>query len=120
MRVLLSASVALFTCSAFGLERSIDGGEIMTETYQCERGVTIPVTYVNLSEGGAIAVLSVDGRMVTLAIAVSGSGARYVSIDEQNGYRWHIKGDEALLLYLAADHMAEEEAVLSRCTAIDR
>lgn len=88
--------------------------------YVCERGVTIPATYITTSPDGAFAVLNVEGRQVTLAIARSGSGARYVSIDEEIGYRWHTKGDMAMLSYLAADDSAEEAILLRDCRMTDR
>jgi membrane-bound inhibitor of C-type lysozyme len=75
----------------------------------------VPVTYINTDAGTALAVMQVEGRQVTMRDWPGASGARYVSIDEQVGYRWHSKGDEAMLAHLAADHTAEEEVLLRDC-----
>lgn len=48
----------------------------------------------------------------------TGSGVRYIAYDEQESYRWHAKGDAGTLLFLAADHTAEEQAILSDCMRI--
>ncbi len=42
------------------------------------------------------------------------SGVKYIALDEQNSYRWHMSGDEGILGFLKADHTAREE-ILLRC-----
>ena len=85
-------------------------------TYQCERGITVPATYINTASGESFAVINVDGKQIAMKIDVAASGARYVSIDETQGYRWHTKGKTAILLHLEADHTAKETTVLRNCT----
>lgn len=95
-----------------------EGGEpaqVIQSTYVCERGATIPVTYINAKDGDSFAVAVIEGRQVAMAIAPSGSGARYVAVNEQESYRWHIKGDEGTLSFLEADHEAEERTLLAEC-----
>jgi membrane-bound inhibitor of C-type lysozyme len=87
--------------------------EIIQEVYVCERGAVIPVTYIHADDGYAVA--TIEGRQVAMARAVSGSGALYVSTNEQESYRWHSQGDEAVLSFLEADHTAEEEILLTDC-----
>ncbi len=83
--------------------------EVVTSTYRCERGVAIPVTYVNADEGTA-AVLNVEGRQITLIQAVAASGARYAWPSDGSGYVWWNKGDAATLSWFDAEK--SEEAVL--------
>ncbi|WP_439273146.1 MliC family protein [Pseudochrobactrum sp. HB0163] len=85
-------------------------------TYICERNVEVPVVYVNgLKNDESMAVISVEGKLVPMRIAPSGSGARYIALDEQDSYRWHSKGDEGILSFLEADDSAEEQVLLSKC-----
>lgn len=93
-----------------------DNDTIRQVIYHCERDVVLPVTYINTASGGAIAVLHVDGKQISMKIAVSASGARYISIDETQGYRWHTKSNYGILSHLEADHTAKETDVLSHCT----
>lgn len=92
---------------------------VFQAVYECARGVMIPATYVNTDAGTSLAVLQIEGRQVAMRDAPTGSGARYVSIDEQVGYRWYTKGDEAFLAYLAADDAAEEETLLRDCRMLN-
>ncbi len=89
---------------------------IQQTVYQCERGVTVPAAYINTASGESFAVINVEGKQIPMKIDVSASGARYVSIDETHGYRWHTKGKTAMLLHLEADHTAKETTVLNNCT----
>lgn len=85
--------------------------------YYCERGVMIPVTYINTQSGAAFAVIHVEGKQVPMRIAISASGARYIALDEQDSYRWHEKGGEGVLSHMEADHTAQEQVLLSNCRA---
>lgn len=84
-------------------------------TYSCEGGAEVQAVYFNFADGQALAVLSHDGRLAPMRIMRSASGAKYTSLDEELGWRWHTKGGEAMLSYMAPDHTAEEEVVLSGC-----
>jgi membrane-bound inhibitor of C-type lysozyme len=91
--------------------------DIISRDYACERSVTLPVTFINPSEGPALAVMMYENRLIPMRSAPTGSGARYVSMDEQIGYRLYTKGDSALVAFLAADHTATEEMLLKDCRA---
>lgn len=93
--------------------------DIEQKVYVCERGATIPVTYINTNDGDSIAVAVIEGRHIPMTLAPSGSGARYVAIDEQQSYRWHSKGDEGILSFMEADHEAEEQTLLGECRATE-
>ena len=86
--------------------------EFTTQTYTCDRGVQVPVTYINATEG-SIVVLTVEGRQITLVNEPSASGARYGWTSDGSNYVWWSKGDEATLLWKTP----EGEAPLLTCTA---
>ena len=88
--------------------------ELLTYRYQCERGVEVPVTYVNSADGSAV-VLNVEGRQISLLQAMSGSGARYEWPSDGSGYVWWSKGDGAMLLW--HDAAGEETTLLKECRA---
>ena len=67
-------------------------------SYLCDRGVEVPVSYVNGADG-SVAVVHVEGRLVTLPIAPSASGARYAWPSDGSGYVWWTRGEEATLYW---------------------
>jgi membrane-bound inhibitor of C-type lysozyme len=91
--------------------------QIAEATYDCARGVTLSVSYINADGDPGIAVMSVDGKLITLRARPTGSGVRYIALDEQDSYRLYTKGDAAFVRWMAADHTAEEIAVLDDCRA---
>jgi membrane-bound inhibitor of C-type lysozyme len=80
--------------------------EVITVRYLCERGVEVPVTYVNGAE--AVAVLNVEGGQITLIQEISGSGARYGWPSGGSHYVWWSKGDTATLLWRDGETTIEE------------
>lgn len=90
--------------------------EFRTALYHCERDVRVQVTYINTDEGN-FAVLFVEGNLVPMRQFPSASGTRYIAIDEQNSYRWYSHRGEATLGWLAADHTASEDMLLTACKA---
>ena len=93
------------------------GAQVITASYVCSGGMDeLSVAYFNAPDGTSFAAVHIAGQVHAMVQDVSGSGARYVDIDEQSGYRIHTKGEGLLLLKLAADDAAEEE-LLAECTA---
>ena len=90
--------------------------DVIDVVYACERSVDVPVTYINGDGYESMAVINVEGRQVPMVQGTSASGAKYIGLDEQISYRWWTKGDEGMLLFLEADHTAEEEILLRYCT----
>lgn len=90
------------------------GFDLQGGTYLCDRGVEVPVSYVNAAEG-SVAVLHVEGRLVTLPIAPSASGARYAWPSDGSGYVWWTKGEEATLYWHDGATSGEEVTLLSGC-----
>ena len=89
---------------------------VINAEYVCERGVVVPVVYVDGTDP-AMAFVAADGKLIALRQVPAASGAFYAAFDEQDGYRWRTRGDEAFLAWLAADHTAEEQVLLQGCTA---
>ncbi len=89
--------------------------QLVTARYLCERGVEVPVAYVN-ADGASVAVLTVEGRQIALQQEVSASGARYGWPSDGSNYVWWSKGDSATLLW--KDGAAGTETpLLSDCKA---
>ena len=86
--------------------------EFTTQRYTCDRGVEVPVTYVNATEGSLV-VLTVEGRQITLVAEPAASGARYGWPSDGSNYVWWTKGEGGTLLWKTP----EGEAPLLTCTA---
>ncbi len=89
--------------------------QVQQVQYQCERGVALPVTYLNTASGDAYAVLQVDGQQIAMRNTVSASGARYMSIDPARSYSWHTKNDFGVLSWQPADEPDNSVVVLAEC-----
>ncbi|HMN93673.1 MAG TPA: MliC family protein [Hydrogenophaga sp.] len=86
--------------------------------YRCAGGAELELVYLNLRSGLSFAALHHQGRTHLMQNRPSASGARYVALDEEAGLRWHSKGDEGFLAFLAADHTAREQVLLADCSAV--
>ncbi len=67
-----------------------------TRAYACNDGSEMAAAYIATEAGGAYAVLLIDGRLHIAEVAVSASGARYITA-EDGGYSWHVKRGLGLL-----------------------
>ena len=74
------------------------GLEAQNLRYTCERGVEIPVVYVN-ADDASIAVLTVEGAQILLYSEPAASGARYGWPSDGSNYVWWSKGAEATLFW---------------------
>lgn len=108
---LLFSAMAISAHAAAG-----SGDQVQQVLYQCERDIQLPITYINTAGGGAYAVMQMDGQQIPMSIAVSASGARYVSIDEQRSYSWHTKNNEGVVSWKPADEMDKPMPLLIECT----
>lgn len=82
--------------------------------YVCSNGSHVLVAYINTAEGASYAAVVHDGRIIPMKAGPTGSGVRYVSIDDSHVI-WHVKGDEG---FLARDD-AGETLLADACTATD-
>lgn len=85
--------------------------------YGCAGGAVVNAAYINMADGLSLAVIGVerdgyDGLMV-LEIAISASGARYVSRSDPR-HVWWTRGETAFLL---EGEDGKEETVLEHCLA---
>jgi membrane-bound inhibitor of C-type lysozyme len=85
--------------------------------YRCDGGLDLAVSYLLAPDGASFATFAHEGRMAVLQSRPTGSGARYVDQDEQQGLRWYTKDDEAFLTIMPADHTARERVLFSGCRA---
>jgi len=92
--------------------------ESHSRRYRCAGGTELELAYLNLPNGLSFAALHHQGRTHLMQNRPTASGARYVALDEQAGLRWHSKGDQGFLAFLAADHTAREQVLLANCRAI--
>jgi membrane-bound inhibitor of C-type lysozyme len=85
--------------------------EFTSQTYTCDRGVSVPATYINGADQSLV-VINVDGRQITLISEPAASGARYGWPSDGSNYVWWTKGDEATLYWKTP----EGEALLLTCS----
>lgn len=83
--------------------------QVLTLRYLCDRGVTVPATYVNAADQ-SVAVIHVEGSQITLLNEVAASGARYGWPSDGASYVWWTKGPDASLYWKEA---GEETLILS-------
>lgn len=87
-------SAVLALCAAPALAET----GIQTSRYTCDRGVSVPATYVN-ADDMSLVVLQVDGGQITLFAEPAGSGVRYGWPSDGSSYVWWTKGAEASLFW---------------------
>jgi len=97
------APVAALVVAA-SIAPALQAQDLIQTTYVCERGVEVPVVYIN--DGTPVAVIYVERRMVVLPQVTSASGARYAE-ETNSGYVWWSKGDEASLAWFDAEARKE-------------
>lgn len=79
--------------------------------YDCDSGRHLAVQYLSLTDGPAFAALHYGGTIHLLQRRPTASGSRYIAVDEQFSLRWHIRGPQGVLAFLAADHTASEQTL---------
>lgn len=79
--------------------QATEPADLISVTYACARGVTVPVVYVNSAAEDHLAIAMIDGHLVAMRQVISASGARYRSESEDLPYQLWSKGDGAMLSY---------------------
>jgi membrane-bound inhibitor of C-type lysozyme len=118
MRITLLALACCISASALAAPIATEHYTSESVVYRCAGGTRLAVAYLNLKSGESLATLYLRGRQYVLRSAPSGSGMRYVSLDEQAGYRWYTNADEGTLAHLPADHTAKEHVLRKNCRVI--
>ena len=108
--MIIRAATALLLCAP-----NLALAEIAAQNtnYTCDRGVEIPVVYVN-DAATSLAVLVVEGRQIMLYSEPSASGVRYGWPSDGSNYVWWSKGSEATLLWRDSATNSET-ALISAC-----
>ena len=114
------AAACAAACAAAAPAFGQDVAPALSATYVCDGAAVLQVAYLNPAEGPSLAVVAWAGELIPMQAGPTGSGVRYIAFDEQASFRWHSKGTEGTLLFLAADHTAEEEVVLAGCQQVER
>ncbi len=105
----LVAAFALAPCAGHA------GFDVLPMRYICDRGAEVQAAYVNDTSGlGSAAIVFVEGRMVTLWVEESASGARYGWPSDGSHYVWWTKGEAATLLWHNGEN-GEETVLLAEC-----
>lgn len=90
--------------------------QLDTRQYTCDRGVTVPVAYIN-ADDTSLAVLNVEGRQIVLYSEETASGARYAWPSDGSGYVWVSKGNTAMLIWKDGASKTETP-LLATCTVL--
>jgi membrane-bound inhibitor of C-type lysozyme len=87
-------------------------------SYNCEGGRTASATYLGNETDTPVVRLEIDGKVMLMAQAVAGSGARYESSRGTTGdkkYVWHSKGRGSLFIESNADDTDGSTETILRC-----
>lgn len=109
MKLCLAPALAL-GLMPFGAQAEV---QAISVRFECERGVELPVTFVNSGED-SVAVMQIEGHQMTLWQEVSASGARYGWPSDGSAYVLWTKGTEATV-YWRDGATKTETAILSGC-----
>lgn len=87
----LAGPLAATTLAPAGAHDAAD--RILPVHYVCEGGLTMEVVFLNTAGGNSYAFVLADGEMTPMRVAVSASGARYLSLEKQPTRQfWEAKG----------------------------
>lgn len=92
--------------------------EAQWANYACTGGAVVQVAYFDPPGGPSLAAVAWAGKLVPMRVGPSASGVRYIAFDEQESYRWHVNGEEAMLVFLQADDHARDEIIQQGCRRI--
>ncbi|GAB1480238.1 hypothetical protein MASR2M74_28130 [Paracoccaceae bacterium] len=82
--------------------------------FTCDRGVELPVVFVNETGGDSVAILYVEGQQNLLFQEPSASGARYGWPSDGSAYVLWVKGQEATVYW--RDGEKGTETLIYTCT----
>lgn len=91
--------------------------DILSVTFTCENATEIPVSYFNASDGTGAAAMVIDGQLIAMRQAESGSGIRYLSVGAAGTYTLRSKGWDATISYQAAGETAPELVLFRDCVS---
>lgn len=91
--------------------------DILSVTFTCDGNTQVPVSYFNASDGAGAAAMLIDGQLVAMRQAPSGSGIRYESEGGEGTYVLRSKGWNASISYQGEGSTAPEQLVYGDCTS---
>lgn len=71
--------------------------DVMSGSYACGDGVTIPAVFITPASGESHAVVLIEGELVFMRVVVSASGARFRGDGGADAWELWTKGDSATL-----------------------
>ncbi|MDA7964863.1 MliC family protein [Ruegeria sp.] len=110
-------------CVVYGLGLSLVASaavaeiDVLSVTFTCENDTQIPVSYFNASDGSAAAAMVIDGALVALQQAPSGSGILYESVGAEGTYTLRSKGWDATITHQADGATAPERVLFRDCSS---
>lgn len=103
--------LAILTFAILALPFLARAEQMIPVTYHCERGVELPVIYLNSEDGKNMLVAVMDGQLLAMKQVLSASGARYRS--ENAAYELWNKGSDAFVSY---GPEGSSDIILQDCT----
>ncbi|AQT46219.1 MliC family protein [Bartonella choladocola] len=100
----------------YGFAANAQASSVRNQTYICERGVALQAIFIK-DKDDSYAVIFVDGKLVAMHEDVKGPERLFIAVDDQDNYRFHIKGNDASLTYKDSDQSKAEKVVLQSCQA---
>lgn len=99
MHRLAFAALTLAASPALAVTPAAPQDEVLTVRYTCEGDTPLDAVFINTAAGNSFAVIALEGRAIPMAVAMSASGARYLSESDVDGVQYELwtKGCEATL-----------------------
>ncbi len=88
-----------------------------TAAYTCDDGRTITASYLGNDTDTPVARLAIDGEVMLLAQAISGSGARYEGESSGTKITWLTKAEDGVLITASPDSADGSSEQTTRCLA---
>lgn len=91
--------------------------DILSVNFTCENGTQVPVSYFNATDGSGAAAMVIDGALIAMQQAPSGSGIRYESVGAEGTYTLRSKGWDATISHQADGATAPELVLFRDCSS---
>ena len=118
MHRLALAALVLAASPALAVTPAAPEDQVLTARYTCEGDTPLDAVFINTAAGNGFAVIALEGRAIPMAVAMSASGARYLSEPDVDGVQYQLwtKGNEATLSTIAD---GDEAPLLAGCATAE-
>lgn len=113
--VVLMATLAAICCIGGCASPPVQSLDPDASHYACASGAEVVITPVASDH----IRLTYEDQSAEMRPLPAASGARYASLDERLGWRWHSKGSEGILSYMAPDDSAYPVPIERVCILSD-